>query len=241
MTFSLVVPVLDAQDLLSRLLGRVGSLADVANGMGWSLVEVVVVDDGSCPAMLLPDGVALPCVVRAIRNGRNMGKGYSVRRGALEAKGDFVLMSDVDESAPLEEFAKLASAWKPGVAMVCGSRVKDDDRPFLRRVLSRIFRLIVRSSVHDTQCGFKLFDMSKMRQVFESQKIDGFAFDVELIRKAEALGDGTVVEVPVAWHGGSRSSLRVMRDAPKMLFDLARIPASRRARRRRGDLQTTST
>jgi len=76
--------------------------------------------------------------------------------------------------------------------------------------------------VQDTQCGFKLFRMDVMRTVFAAQRIERFAFDVELIRRARDAG-GTVKEVPVAWCGGKRSSLRVFRDAPRMLWDLLRI------------------
>ena len=63
--------------------------------------------------------------------------------------------------------------------------------------------------------------MEKMRTIFEAQRIERFAFDVELIRRVQR-ACGTVVEAPVAWRGGSRSSLRVLRDAPRMLWDLLR-------------------
>ena len=76
-----------------------------------------------------------------MRNGRNCGKGYSVRRGALAAKGGWVLMSDVDESAPLTEFAALAPFADRAIA--CGSRrCGGDVRPFLRCVLSRLFNAL---------------------------------------------------------------------------------------------------
>jgi dolichyl-phosphate beta-glucosyltransferase len=110
--------------------------------------------------------------------------------------------------------------------MVCGSRAGRRGMPALRRFLSCLFRLAVRiagvSGVRDTQCGFKLFRMDAMRPVFEAQKIERFAFDVELIRLVRLAG-GTVAEVPVEWRGGSRSSLRVVSDAPRMLWDLARL------------------
>ena len=64
--------------------------------------------------------------------------------------------------------------------------------------------------------------VEQMRAVFEAQRIERFAFDVELIKRVRRAG-GSVVEAPVAWHGGRRSSLRVLRDAPRMLWDLLRI------------------
>ena len=98
--------------------------------------------------------------------------------------------------------------------------------PFRRRMLSCLFHLFVWCvgvrGVNDTQCGFKLFRMDVMRAVFEQQRIERFAFDVELIRRVLRAG-GTVAEVPVAWSGGRRSSLKIFRDAPRMLWDLLRL------------------
>ena len=218
-TLSLVVPVYESPDLARAVLGHLPELEAAAAANGFRLVETLMVDDGSAKPLTV-DGP-----VTVLRNEVNRGKGYSVRRGALAAKGEWVLMSDVDLSAPLGEFAKLAphasSAW-----MVCGSRYGRPGMPMRRKFLSRLFHLTVRiagvKGVHDTQCGFKLFRMDAMRGIFEAQRIERFSFDVELIRSVQRAG-GKVVEVPVEWHGGQRSSLRIFVDAPRMLFDLFKI------------------
>ena len=218
-SLSLVIPAYGAGDLLGRILAHVPELSAVATRCGFELVETIVVDDGSQPPI---EDVASDSVppVRLLRNAENRGKGYSVRRGALEAKGDWVLMSDVDESVPLSEFAVLAPL--ADRAIVCGSRrCGKDARPFHRRALSALFNALTGTGLKDTQCGFKLFNMVLMRPIFESQRTERFAFDVELIRKAPS-----VVEVPVPWRGGRRSSLKVWRDAPRMLWDLIRIRCS---------------
>ncbi len=218
-SLSLVIPAYGAGDLLGRILAHVPELSAVATRCGFELVETIVVDDGSQPPI---EDVASDSVppVRLLRNAENRGKGYSVRRGALEAKGDWVLMSDVDESVPLLEFAVLAPL--ADRAIVCGSRrCGKDARPFHRRALSALFNALTGTGLKDTQCGFKLFNMVLMRPIFESQRTERFAFDVELIRKAPS-----VVEVPVPWRGGRRSSLKVWRDAPRMLWDLIRIRCS---------------
>ena len=218
-SLSLVIPVYNAPDLARAATAAVPELARTAESCGFSLVETIFVDDGSSPPLTVdvPD-----CHV--LRVDVNAGKGAAVRRGAQEAKGEWVLMSDVDMSAPFAEFARLAGhadAW-----MVCGSRHGRPGMPFVRRLLSCLFHVFVWCigvrGVHDTQCGFKLFRMDVMRAVFEHQRIMRFAFDVELIRRVVAAG-GKVVEVPVEWKGGSRSSLRILRDAPRMLWDLLRI------------------
>lgn len=218
-TLSLVIPVYNAPDLARAAAAAVPDLERTADSCGFSLVETIFVDDGSAQPLQLS---APGC--RVLRLDVNGGKGAAVRRGALDAKGEWVLMSDVDMSSPLTEFSALAphvDAW-----MVCGSRHGRPGMPFKRRLLSRIFHFCVWCmgvrGVHDTQCGFKLFRMDVMRPIFERQRIARFAFDVELIRRVNSAG-GSVVEVPVLWKGGSRSSLRVLRDAPRMLWDLLRI------------------
>ncbi len=218
-SLSLVIPAYGAGDLLGRILTHVPGLAAAATRCGFELIETIVVDDGSQPPI---DDVASDSIppVRLLRNAENRGKGYSVRRGALEAKGDWVLMSDVDESVPLSEFAVLAPL--ADRAIVCGSRrCGKDARPFHRRALSALFNALTGTRLKDTQCGFKLFNMALMRPLFENQRTERFAFDVELLRKAPS-----VAEVPVPWRGGRRSSLKVWRDAPRMLWDLIRIRCS---------------
>ena len=218
-SLSLVIPVYNAPDLARAAAAAVPELARTAESCGFSLVETIFVDDGSAPPLTLD---APDC--RMLRVDVNAGEGAAVRRGAQEAKGEWVLMSDVDMSAPFSEFARLAEradAW-----IVCGSRHGRPGMPFRRRLLSRLFHFCVWCAgvrgVYDTQCGFKLFRMDVMRAVFERQRIGRFAFDVELIRNVQAAG-GEVAEVLVEWKGGSRSSLRVLRDAPRMLWDLFRI------------------
>jgi dolichyl-phosphate beta-glucosyltransferase len=220
-TLSLVIPVYNAPDLARAAVAEVPELARTAEACGFALMEAIFVDDGSAPPLDLSETGG---TIRVLRQPANCGKGAAVRRGALEAKGDWVLMSDVDMSAPFGEFARLAEhadAW-----MVCGSRHGRPGMPFRRRLLSRLFHFCVWCAgvrgVYDTQCGFKLFRMDVMRAVFERQRIARFAFDVELIRNVQTAG-GEVAEVPVEWKGGSRSSLRVLRDAPRMLWDLLRI------------------
>lgn len=220
-SLSLVIPAYGAGGLVGGILSHVHALADTAATCGFSLVETIVVDDCGEPRMTSAELVQQPGIpLKILRNDRNMGKGYSVRRGALAAKGAWVLMSDVDESAPLTEFAALAT--RSDCAMVCGSRCGGTDRrPLSRRIMSRLFNMISGTGLKDSQCGFKLFNMSMMRPVFENLRTDRFAFDVELIRKAPS-----VAEVPVEWHGGRRSSLRLWRDAPRMLWDLVKIRLS---------------
>lgn len=223
-TLTLVAPVYNGAEMARELVRSLGELEAAAEASGFELVETILVDDGSEEELDIGEEDKAGREVRVLRNGENRGKGYSVRRGALAAKGEWVLMSDVDASAPLGEFRKLAGeaeAW-----MACGSRHGRRGMPLRRKALSRVYCLLVRITgvrgVRDTQCGFKLFRMGVMRGVFEAMRTERFAFDVELIGRVKRAG-GTVKEVQVDWRGGKPSSLRILRDAPRMLIDLFKI------------------
>ncbi len=223
-TLTLVVPVFDAPRLAARVCAAVDDLVRAAGSTSFRLVEAIFVDDGSKEPLELPPTTASGVPVSILRNESNRGKGFSVQRGSLAAAGEWVLMSDVDLSTPLTEFPLLAAhadAW-----MACGSRSDRAGMPLVRRLLSRAFALLAHLAgvrgIQDTQCGFKLFNMPRMRPVFEQLTIERFAFDVELVLKTSRAG-GTIAEVPVEWHGRRRSSLRVMHDAPRMLFDLVKL------------------
>jgi dolichyl-phosphate beta-glucosyltransferase len=92
--------------------------------------------------------------------------------------------------------------------------------------MSRIFNIVVRTvavaGLRDTQCGFKAFQGDRGRSLFAVQRIDGFGFDVEILRIAQRRG-WRIVELPVACEYHPTSSVRKLRHAVLMLVDLARI------------------
>jgi glycosyltransferase involved in cell wall biosynthesis len=177
----------------------------------YGFTEVIVVDDGSkdrTAAVVREYGVGNPCV-RLLQNPGNRGKGYSVRHGMLDAKGDWALFTDADLSAPIEEIDKLDNAAaRTGAKIAIGSRALDRSlvgvhQAAAREYAGRVFNLVMRASTglpfRDTQCGFKLYHSSAVRQVFPRQQLDGFGFDVEDLFIARLLGIPTV-EVPVRWN-----------------------------------------
>src|SRR5262249_11885437 len=141
-SISVVIPAYNEENRLPSTLERVIAYLDTQH---FSFVEILVVDDGS------RDGTAAivsafterhPCV-RLLRNPGNRGKGYSVRHGMLEAKGDWVLFTDADLSSPIEELEKLfAAASGSGADVVIGSRALDRSlvgvhQPLLREYAGR--------------------------------------------------------------------------------------------------------
>ena len=193
-------------------------------------VELIVVDDGSTDQTL--QTVAEFPGIRLVRNDRNHGKGYTVRHGVLEAAGKFALFTDADLSTPIEEADKLISALQShGADVAIGSRALRREligirQPWLRDAGGRFFNLFVRAftglRLHDTQCGFKLFNRSSTRRAFEKLRIEGFGFDPELLFLIKN-GGGKILEVPVRWNDNPATKVRFMRDSAEMVMDLVSI------------------
>lgn len=229
-SLSIVIPAYNESARLAATLDRI--LAYIGGG-GWSSTEVLVVDDGSSDGTA---GIAREYQERGVRllsNPGNRGKGYSVRHGMLEARGDWVLFTDADLSAPIEEMDKLfaAMAASPGTRIAIGSRALDRSligvhQSVFRENAGRIFnlamRLIAGLPFWDTQCGFKLFDGRAAREIFRRQRLDRFGFDVEVLFIARKLGYRTV-EVPVRWSHAEGTKVSMVRDSVDMFADLLRV------------------
>jgi len=195
-------------------------------------LELIVVDDGSTDDTA--DVVRALNVkgLRFIRNTENHGKGYTVRQGVLAARGEYVLFTDADLSAPIEEMDKLFQvALRDGADVVIGSRSLDRRcienhqsrlREFGGIVFNKMVQLFLALRLQDTQCGFKLFHRERSRRAFERQTTSGFGFDPELLFLAKR--DGlTIREVSVRWSHREGSKVKFLRDGIRMFFDLARI------------------
>jgi dolichyl-phosphate beta-glucosyltransferase len=208
LTLSIVIPAYNEE---RRLPSTLDAVLTWLNGSAFADAEVLVVDDGSGDgtAALVEARCVADTRVRLLRNPGNRGKGYAVRHGMLEARGGWVLFSDADLSAPIEELPKLLGAAQgKNAAVAIGSRALDRSligvhqspwRELSGIVFNVLMRVVTGLSFADTQCGFKLYRRDAARQVFERQRLDGFGFDVEDLFIAHRLGLATI-EVPVKWN-----------------------------------------
>jgi dolichyl-phosphate beta-glucosyltransferase len=228
---SIVIPAFNEERRLTATLTAV--LAYLARWDG-RFAEVVVVDDGSTDgtARLVREFSAKHAAVRLVENPGNRGKGYSVRHGVMEARGEWILFSDADLSAPIEELDKLAAAAREaGVSVAIGSRAMDRSliqvhQSGFRETAGRVFNLCMRVltglPLRDTQCGFKLFEAGTAREVFGRQRLERFGFDVEVLFIARHLGY-RMVEVPVRWSHSEGTKVSMFRDSLNMFLDLLRV------------------
>lgn len=199
--------------------------------------EVIVVDDGSTDQTVSSAEMYVSEGVRILSLGSNRGKGAAVRHGVLTSTGHWVLVSDADLSTPIEDLERLQS--HAGDAdMVFGSRAMTEShitrhQPFFREAMGKAFNLMIRglglTGFRDTQCGFKLIRGTVARHLLSEARVDGFAYDVELVFLASRHGY-RVGEVGVTWHNSLGSKVRPVRDSLRMLWDVL-IVAFRRGSR----------
>jgi glycosyltransferase involved in cell wall biosynthesis len=217
LSLSIVIPAYNEERRLPQTLARIREFIE---RRGFHFAEVVVVDDGSTDgtASVVREAAVQDARIRLLQNPGNRGKGYAVRHGMKEALGEWVLMTDADLSAPIDEFDKLAERVAAEQADGgIGSRALDRSligvrqpvfREFGGKVFNLAMRLVTGLPYRDTQCGFKLISRNAAACVAARQLTDGFGFDVEMLYIAKRHGF-RIIEVPVRWDNaeGTKVSL----------------------------------
>jgi dolichyl-phosphate beta-glucosyltransferase len=169
--------------------------------------------------------------LRLIRLADNRGKGYAVRTGIVNSRGNQILFADADGATPIAELERLEAAIAAGADVASGSRAAHasddtvDARP-LRRFMGRTFHRLVEGltvrGILDTQCGFKLFRGPVAHALFSRMRMSGFSFDVEVLMMAQGQGY-RITEVPVNWTHQPGSKVNLVSDSARMAWDLFTI------------------
>jgi dolichyl-phosphate beta-glucosyltransferase len=222
---SIVLPCFDEAERLPGTLAAY--LAHFPPGR--DEVELLVVDDGSSDGTsAIADRIAATDPrVRVVRTSRNHGKGYAVRTGVQAAQGELVAFTDADGSYGPEQLERVVWALQRAPVAI-GARLGTDAGagPPLRRLASRVFNRVMRRLLGlpfaDTQCGLKAFRRGAAEALFGRARIDGFAFDAEVLLLARRLVI-EVVEVPVRAEERQGSKVRLGGDALAMLADVWRV------------------
>lgn len=230
-SLSIVIP---AYNESKRLPDTLTAIVAFVRARAWDQLEILVVDDGSRDntAALTEEFAAKYPEIRLIQNPGNRGKGYSVRHGMMKAAGEWVLFTDADLSAPIEELPKLFDAVsRSGADVAIGSRALDRTligvhQSKFRETAGRFFNLLVQLGtglrLWDTQCGFKLFRGTAAKEVFRRVQLERFGFDVEALFIARLLGY-SIVEQAVRWNHVDGTKVSMFKDSMDMFLDIGRI------------------
>ncbi len=169
------------------------------------------------------------------------GKPAAILAGVKQARGKYLLFTDMDQSTPLKELEKLLP-YINSYDVIIGSRLDRKNAPFYRQIGSVVFKqfrkLMLLSEINDTQCGFKMFRTSLAREVLP--KLDYFegnteirgwrvtSFDVELLHITQRRGIA-IKEVVVDWEdrdhnqhkpkGYLRESMEMLKEVIKVKFN----------------------
>jgi dolichyl-phosphate beta-glucosyltransferase len=198
--------------------------------------ELIVSDDGSTDST--PDIVRRIAETgpspenvgaRLVRAPQNAGKGAAIRRGVLEARGEYVFFMDADLATPPEDLAQLLARLESDADVAIGSRIQPDgsdmraSQPLQRRLAGKLFTFMrkamrVLPEIDDTQCPLKGFRADAARAIFNETRLTGWIFDAEVLYVARSLGY-RIASLPVRWQHVEGSRLRVR---PQMAYEVAR-------------------
>jgi dolichyl-phosphate beta-glucosyltransferase len=222
MEISVVIPAFNEAKVIASTIKQI---KDFLNN-NFSSFEIIVVDDKSTDNTL--EIVRAISDIKVLRNLRNHGKGYSIKKGMKHAQGDLLLFMDADSSTNISEL----KAFLPHVGdrqLVIASRaLKDSDVQIRQNIIKKLLgvlgnffsRMLIDSRIKDTQCGFKLFSKDA-KILFDKLTIEGFAFDFELIFLAKKY-KFKVKEMPIIWVNNFDSAVR-WHDYPKTMLILVLI------------------
>lgn len=223
--------------------GRIGVTIEVlsASWLSTEDTEIIFVDDGSndgTPDVVEKKLAAAGLIGRVLCLPSNQGKGAAVRRGILASQADVVGFVDADLSTGVDDIQRVFAAVENGDADVAfGSRTHGASdisihQPWFRQFSGKFFNVALRAmgltSYRDTQCGLKVFTQDAATAIFTDLRTTGFAFDVEVLARADRLGH-RLEEVPINWRHVEASSVSATSDGVRMLRDSIRIRRSLRS------------
>ncbi len=230
MTVSLIIPMYNEEKIIKDTARTLYSF--MKSEFGENGFEILFSNDGSTDNSAgAVESLALP-EIRVVGYKNNRGKGCAVRTAVAEAKGDIIVFTDADLAYGTDVVRRAYDILvsDSGTGMIIGSRNLDKDGyegyTFLRRIMSKVYIkvlcIIGGFRLSDSQCGFKAFRTEPAKNIFGRCKVDGFAFDFEVILWAQRLGI-KISEMPVKIINHRESKIHVLRDTLKMLRDIIKI------------------
>lgn len=221
---SIIIPAYNEENRLPRTLEQVLSFLQT---QPYSFEALVVENGSSDRTFEVAQKYAQTHPQVTVLKETQRGKGNAVRRGMLEAKGEYRFICDADLSMPIEEVKKFLPPQLNDFDIAIGSReapgaVRYNEpsyRHFGGRAINLIIRLFILPGFQDTQCGFKCFRAEVAEDLFRQQTLTGWSFDIEILYLARRK-KLRIKEIPIDWYFFKDSKVNALRDALKMISDI---------------------
>lgn len=223
---SIIIPAHNEENRLPKTLEQVIGFLEKQSYTS----EILIVENGSVDATLevAQEFAGQHKNIRVIQSER--GKGAAVKRGMLEAQGEYRFMCDADLAMPVEEVAKFLPPVTDDLEIAIASReakgaVRYNEPPYRHlggRGINFLIQVLILPGLNDTQCGFKCFRADVAEKIFNLQTLNGWSFDIELLFIARRYGYH-IHEVPIHWYHDLDTKVRALPDAIRMFQDIFRI------------------
>ncbi|MEM4524377.1 MAG: flippase-like domain-containing protein [Archaeoglobaceae archaeon] len=222
--------VLPAYNEARRIRRAVERVEEQLIALGYDY-EVIIAEDGSTDGT---DKIAKEIAennprVRHLHSDERLGRGRALMRAFEKCKGDIIVYMDVDLSTDLRHLGEIINEVLKGYYIVTGSRLMKESkakRPLKREFASRAYnflvRFLLRSKIHDHQCGFKAFRKDAIIEICKKVKDTHWFWDTEVLLLAQRMGY-SVKEIPVKWEHGGETKVRFRKDVLYMFSQVIRI------------------
>lgn len=225
---TIIIPAYNEAERLPKTLKRVMTFVEARP----EPLDVIVVNNNSRDRTReIAESFAKEHDLLQVLDQPTQGKGAAVRKGILTATGAYAFICDADLAMPIEELPRFfPETLGEDYDIAIGSREVEGaqryDEPMYRHIMGRVFNFIVRTiavpGIQDTQCGFKAFRREAGQAIFQVQRINGFAFDVEVLAIARRWGY-KILEIGIPWYYGPGGSVSPLRDSWRMFREVIRI------------------
>lgn len=223
---SIIIPVFNEEKRIQNL----NQIASYLRKQKFSW-DLIVIDDGSTDrTMKVLKSLKDKLRFKLLSYSPNLGKGFAIKTGMLEALGKYRLFLDIDLSTPINELEKFLPFLKKYGIVIGSRKLRASNlvvrQSFIREHLGKMFtalsRTVLQLNVSDFTCGFKCFSEKAAKQIFTRQTINRWGFDSEIlyIGKNKKI---SIKEIPVTWKNDPGTKVKFPQDIINSLLELIKI------------------
>jgi len=208
---SVIIPAYNEEKTIGNIIGETTQIMD-ALGLPY---EIIVVDDGSTDRT---KEIASTYKVAVLSNGKNRGKGYTLRKGFQHAQGNLIVTIDADGSHNPKEIPDLIEPLFNGSDITTGSRFLGQGKKYTSKLhtvgnhlINVTIMVLTKRKITDSQTGLRAFK----KEFLEKICLESRGYEIETEITVKGLKNGfTLQEIPISCERRkySVSKLKVLSD-----------------------------